>query len=150
METGPAHSPALHRASLSVPTELPRMICDHLDPDRDGDHHEYSKRKSALVSLCRVNKQYCGVTQHILHRTYIKPHSQFTSDWKAPQRSSLMLRLFLRTLLQRPDLAARVQHVELGTWWYDFEGWKYIWTPPSDDMLNMTKDAVANMGWGPW
>jgi len=150
METGPAHSPALHRASLVVPTEVPRMICDHLVPDPFDYRNEFIKCKSALVSLCRVNKQYCGVAQHILHRTYFKPLSAPEYDSTGSQNSSPRLRLFLRTLLQRPDLAARVQNVALGTWWYDCEDWKHPWTPPSHDMLKMTKDAVADMGWGRW
>ncbi|KAK1660010.1 hypothetical protein BDP55DRAFT_636491 [Colletotrichum godetiae] len=113
----------------SLPLELVEQICSLLCfhcqhpetfPDAGTDDYRLSKR--ALSRLCRVSRRICAVTQPFLFHDYatgglpeghncgIGTQSSHRSQGEAHDDR---LSLFLRSIIQRPDLASHTRTLQL-------------------------------------
>ena len=78
--------------------------------------------QSTLAALCATCKRFRLIAEPMLYSIFIKPENVY--DRLAPNsvlqstrhEPNGVLRLYLRTLLDRPDLAAQVQTVQLRAW----------------------------------
>jgi hypothetical protein len=113
--------------------------------DLDDVLEEYNIVKNTLASLCLVSKAWRDIAQPLLYRTYIKtertdpdldddeynetkieameaqgidtltiPEEEFEyTDYRKP----IALEMFVRTMIERPDLAERVECLSISNYW---------------------------------
>lgn len=106
---------------------------------------EYNLTKNTLASLCLVSKAWRDIAQPLLYRTYIKtektdpnidrdeyneakiealeaegvdistlPEEEFEyTDYRKP----IPIEIFIRTMIERPDLAERVECLSISNYW---------------------------------
>ncbi|THY87045.1 hypothetical protein D6C93_07688 [Aureobasidium pullulans] len=109
------------------PNEIWLDIVQNIVPDANlQDLEDYKTRQCALASLCLISTQLYPIAQPALHGNYIK----FASPWPeerclanetqqqvdgndSPYRRNTQLENFLRTLIERPDLAAAVVNLRI-------------------------------------
>lgn len=86
--------------------------------------------QTVLARLCRTCKHVKPAAEYYLYQAYIKPrpnprprirpnhHPNGTprSLFRSPEQSQRNLRHFLRTIVNRPDLASHVRHLAIGGW----------------------------------
>ncbi|KAK7450016.1 hypothetical protein CaCOL14_010235 [Colletotrichum acutatum] len=113
----------------SLPLELVEQICSllcfhcqHPDTFPDAGSDDYRLSKRALSRLCRVSRRFCAVAQPFLFHDYAtggllqrhesgivaqsgKPSQYDEYDDKLP--------VFLRSIIQRPDLASHIRTLQL-------------------------------------
>lgn len=116
----------------NLPTEILEIIFNHCswDPMVDVDVSAYEESLKTLTSVCLVCRGFYQIAQPFLFCTFMKPISHAFSPGRHTKASSLIdmdplsrrykpntsLRNFLRTLLVRPDLAAKTQYLYLDSW----------------------------------
>lgn len=102
-----------------LPTEILSSIFQELAIDSKWmqylyaevpDDEEFRRACSNLVSLCRTSRRLRSIAEPLLYQTYIKPNTI-----KAPLELKY-IHGYLRTLLQRPDLARHVRNVCIKAW----------------------------------
>ncbi|KAL4961891.1 F-box protein [Aspergillus stella-maris] len=87
---------------LNLPDEILLLILSNF-----AGHYMF---KEELLALCLVSKRFCSVAQPFLYNQYVREvHCQCCHTHAAPPGRLVPLILFTRTLISRPDLAARVQ-----------------------------------------
>ena len=112
---------------VHFPNEIWLEIVQNIVPDAGlQDLEDYKTRQRALASLCLISTQLYPIAQPALHGNYIK----FASPWPeerclanetqqqvdgndSPYRRNTQLENFLRTLIERPDLAAAVVNLRI-------------------------------------
>jgi len=138
---------------LSLPNEIIRCICATLCSHCEGDsdvsvdppcghntlgtsskHERVRSRKATLAGLCRTSRRIYDIAMPILYHTYF--------DTNPPMHSVLRYFMFMRTLRQRPDLAAGVRRAAFYEYSDVFEYHK-----PSVDELAMHLGAPAPRPW---
>lgn len=76
------------------------------------DHRLKAQPLSRISQVCR---EWRKLSQPLLYATYVKSENLAYPENEKVQLSR-SLRLFLRTLMERPDLAKHVNHLILGPW----------------------------------
>lgn len=105
---------------VELPKEILLYIVQFLPSPSDFfgdiDCDNYKDAQNTLVDVCLASKTLCAFAQPILHQAYFKDQEndywlieKTSKEFRPPTR----LQLFLRTLIQRPDLAARVEALQL-------------------------------------
>ncbi|KAH0282859.1 hypothetical protein KCU62_g9453, partial [Aureobasidium sp. EXF-3399] len=117
--------------------------------DPDDVLEEYNIVKNTLASLCLVSKAWRDIAQPLLYRTYIKTektdigidHDEYNEAkidamvaqgmdiTKIPEeefeytdyRKPIPLEMFIRTILERPDLAEQVECLSISNYWDESE-----------------------------
>ncbi|THY07292.1 hypothetical protein D6D01_09783, partial [Aureobasidium pullulans] len=112
---------------VHFPNEIWLEIVRNIVPDANlQDLGDYRIRQHALASLCLISKQLYPIAQPALHGNYVKfatpsPEErclaneiQYQVDENdPPYRKNIQLEKFLRTLIERPDLAAAVVNLRI-------------------------------------
>ena len=108
----------------NIPTEILLHILSNLKAVRHPDiaFHDKSfaeesiKNSSTLAKLCLTCRSIRNVVQPVLYQSYYKP--RILPAHVACKSTSLnhRLRLFLRTLVERPDLARDVRTMTIEGW----------------------------------
>ncbi|PHH92737.1 hypothetical protein CDD83_5566 [Cordyceps sp. RAO-2017] len=109
----------------SMPTEIIRQICKHLcfhcqQPAAfpNADSTEVRDCKSSLSRLCGTSRRICAIAQPVLYHYYATGNLPTQAGFglhhtiREPSEDD-KLPLFLRTMMQRPDLAAHVRALQL-------------------------------------
>ncbi|GAA6044022.1 hypothetical protein JCM8097_004305 [Rhodosporidiobolus ruineniae] len=105
----PAHSANLAPSTSSPLASLPLDIYDLV-----ADAVSLLPRavaSSTLRSLCFTSRAWCAAAQPVLHSD---PYLSFDAPDRVPPRTFQRLQHLLRTLKERPDLAAQVRRFDLG------------------------------------
>ncbi|EQL02818.1 hypothetical protein G6O67_005343 [Ophiocordyceps sinensis] len=109
----------------SLPTEIlqhiSRYLCFHcLRPGvfPNADSHLVCLDKRSLSRLCRTSRRMCAIAQPILYHYYATGNLPVEAGFGLQHTVGGIseddkLPLFLRTLLQRPDLAAHIRALQL-------------------------------------
>ncbi|KAM4063756.1 hypothetical protein HRG_006869 [Hirsutella rhossiliensis] len=109
----------------SMPTEILGQICSllcfhcqHPGVFPNADAHVVCLAKGALARLCRTSRRLCAIGQPILHHYYATGNLPTEAGFGLQHTVGGLsdddkLPLFLRTLLQRPDLATHIRALQL-------------------------------------
>lgn len=99
-----------------------------------------------LAAICRTCKQLNNVATPLLYQAFVKPKS--TLRWRdKPSQRVGNLRPFLRTIVERPDLAKLVKIVYLGPW--EMHDFRAIHTIPDRRLRDMFTQSIVNINIGP-
>ncbi|GAB7350542.1 hypothetical protein MBLNU459_g1125t1 [Dothideomycetes sp. NU459] len=119
---------------LSLPDEVLLLVLRHLSlwTHADVEIVKWSlgprmlDNWQALARVCRTCTRLRAIAEPLLYRTYVKPPNALKPDRLGPEiiensnlrlhRANRHLRCFLRTLIERPDLARLVRFMTLGEW----------------------------------
>ncbi|KAF6809145.1 f-box domain protein [Colletotrichum sojae] len=108
----------------SLPLELMEQICSLLCPHCQNpndflDREDVQAAKKTLSSLCRVSRTIRSVAQPFLFHYYstgnVPPEADFAIRGRQQDlpREDDKLPVFLRSIIQRPDLATQIKAVQL-------------------------------------
>ncbi|KAF6814619.1 f-box domain protein [Colletotrichum musicola] len=108
----------------SLPLELMEQICALLcphcqNPNNFLDREDVQAAKKTLSSLCRVSRTICSVAQPFLFHYYSTGNMTPETDCSIRGRQRDLPReddklpLFLRSIIQRPDLATQIKALQL-------------------------------------
>lgn len=150
---------------LEIAKHYPR-ITKFQDPDHVLE--EYNIVRNTLASLCLVSKAWRGIAQPLLYRTYIKiektdmriDHDEYNEAKieameaqgidiaKIPEdefeytgyRKPIPLEMFIRTMIERPDLAEQVECLSISNYWDENERRPYA----RDDVNKALGEAMYN------
>ncbi|KAL4923786.1 uncharacterized protein BDV17DRAFT_296042 [Aspergillus undulatus] len=98
---------------LDLPDEILLIILSHFD------HFMFT---SELRALCLTSRRLCSIAQPFLYNSFVREvHCQCCHKHGPPPGRIVPLVLFTRTLISRPDLAARVQSAHFDASGDDFD-----------------------------
>ncbi|KKK22515.1 hypothetical protein P175DRAFT_0468530 [Aspergillus ochraceoroseus IBT 24754] len=90
---------------LNFPDEILLLIVSSLDTFRDS---------RALLSVCLTSKKLCAIAQSVLYTEYSRSiHCHCCHGEKTKPGRLIPFIYFIRTLISRPDLAARVRSIAI-------------------------------------
>lgn len=133
-----------------LPAELFLQVCHHLvsglrnEYTQFGPSYRFSlKGLHGLSSTCKRTRQ---LAQPYLFQTCIKSENRHDGTTHQMQHPNAHFRLFLRTILERPDLAACVNMAVMYRWESNetLENRWTIPTPPANDLAQLYIEAALN------
>lgn len=119
---------AVHRSMytlVDLPEEILYLIVTKCICEIPGEYSQsftgiYNDNLKVLNRLCRVSRRLCRVSTGLLYHTFVKPenlHSTRRRWYGIGQISdNIVLRRFVRTLIQRPELRKHVKRLVLLRW----------------------------------
>lgn len=102
---------------IPLPDEIYLYIIKSL-PDLAAFTHkkefeDYRQISTTLASACQVSRVFRAFAQPLLYRAYIEDEEDLNRHSSSEADDYTRLQLFLQTLIQRPDLAAKVKYLRL-------------------------------------
>lgn len=102
---------------IPLPDEIYLYILESL-PDlatftHKKDFQDYRQISATLASACQVNRAFRAFAEPLLYRAYIEDEEDDSRRRSSEAGECTRLQLYLRTLIHRPDLAAKVEYLRL-------------------------------------
>ncbi|KAI5204025.1 hypothetical protein E4T38_04828 [Aureobasidium subglaciale] len=91
-----------------------QLSAEALTPPKHFEEWQLATR--TLANLCLVSRTMCSFAQPVLYRSFVNDYDvfeQYADEDDSDLRSPTSLEYFLRTLLDRPDLAGQVRSLRL-------------------------------------
>lgn len=149
-----------------LPDELLLQIFTHLLSWEDAHRLDFEKVDEdglkTLANLCISSKRLRFIAEPILYSIYVKPIHLCDREDHSPSLCPIVhipnvsLRHFIRTLIERPDLAALVKFVQLRAWETERTLGEELWSfeqarfdvtsiPPSTELAQKFWDAASEL-----